>query len=363
MGAPLVRIGLVGYGKGGRLFHAPLIGHAEGCVLGGVVVWSPERRAALAADLPDVPVAGSLAELADAGVDAVVVTTPLDSHVELVREAVGLGLPVVCDKPFARDATAARATVLAAERSGVLLSVYQNRRWDADFRTVQQVVTAGAIGEVLLFESRMEQPPQPEGLPVTGGGALLDLGSHAIDQALHLFGPVRSVYAELRTAPAEVGFDEGFFVVLRHDGGVTSHVTGNWARQGDVGSRFRVDGAAATLVVPDDDGQTAADGRTDARVGRSRVGHGPREPVGRCPPRRRRRPRALAARRLERLLHQLRARRPRERTAPGRPLGRGHQPRGARCRTGQRGQRPGGRAQCYRPASVTALQRCTSLFR
>src|SRR4051794_36218422 len=189
--------------------------------------------------------------------DAVVVTTPLDSHIQLVREAIGLGLPVVCDKPFARDAAAARDTVLAAERADVLLTIYQNRRWDADFRTVQQVVTVGALGEVLLFESRMEQPPQPEGLPVTGGGALLDLGSHAVDQALHLFGPVRSVYAELRMAPGEVGFDEGFFVALRHDGGVTSHVTGNWARQGDVGSRFRVDGAAGTLVVPDDDGQTA----------------------------------------------------------------------------------------------------------
>jgi predicted dehydrogenase len=257
MSVPPVRIGLVGYGKGGRLFHAPLIGHAEGCVLGGVVVRSPERRAALATNLPDVPVAATLAELADAGVDAVVITTPLDSHMPLVREAVGLGLPVVCDKPFAPDATMARETVLTAERAGVLLTVYQNRRWDADFRTVQQVVAAGALGEVLLFESRMEQPPQPEGLPVTGGGALLDLGSHAVDQALHLFGPVRSVYAELRLAPGEDGFDEGFFLALRHDGGMTSHVTGNWARQGDVGSRFRVDGAAGTLVLPDDDGQTA----------------------------------------------------------------------------------------------------------
>src|SRR5687767_15355707 len=107
MSAPLIRIGLVGYGKGGRLFHAPLIGYAEGCVLGGVVVRSPDRRAALAADLPDVPVAATLAELAGTGVDAVVVTTPLDSHVQLVHEAIGLGLPVVCDKPFAPDATLA----------------------------------------------------------------------------------------------------------------------------------------------------------------------------------------------------------------------------------------------------------------
>src|SRR4051794_40895988 len=138
MSTPPVRIGLVGYGKGGRFFHAPLIGHAEGCVLGGVVVRSPERRAALAADLPEVPVTGSLAELADAGVDAVVVTTPLDSHIQLVREAVALGLPVVCDKPFARDAATARETVLAAERADVLLTIYQNRRWEPHRRTGQQ---------------------------------------------------------------------------------------------------------------------------------------------------------------------------------------------------------------------------------
>src|SRR3712207_6380921 len=180
MSAPPVRMGLVGYGKGGRLFHAPLIEYAQGCEIGGVVVRSPERQAALAADLPDVPVAGSLAELAEAGVDAVVVTTPLDSHVQLVHEAIGLGLPVVCDKPFARDARAAREAVLAAERAGVLLSVYQNRRWDADFRTVQRVVTAGDLGPVLRFESRMEQPPQTEGLPVDRksvvSGKSVDLG-------------------------------------------------------------------------------------------------------------------------------------------------------------------------------------------
>ena len=133
----------------------------------------------------------------------------------LVREAVELGLPVVCDKPFAPDATMARETVLAVERAGVLLTMYQSRRWDADFRTVPQVVTDGALGEVLLFESRMEQPPQPEGLPVTGGGALLDLDRHAVDQALHPLGPVRL----RRAAPGAGGrVRRGFPVALRHDG-------------------------------------------------------------------------------------------------------------------------------------------------
>src|SRR4051812_44709144 len=141
-----VRIGLVGFGKGGRFFHAPLITQAQGCELAGVVVRSPGRRADLAADHPGVPAYGSLAELADAGVDAVVVTTPLDSHIPLVLEAIARGLPVVCDKPFAADAATARDAVRAAEHAGVLLSVYQNRRWDADFLTVRRVVESGNLG-------------------------------------------------------------------------------------------------------------------------------------------------------------------------------------------------------------------------
>jgi predicted dehydrogenase len=255
-GSP-VRIGLVGYGRGGRYFHAPLITAAEGCELSGVVVRSAERRTGLAADHPGVQAYGSLAELADGGIEAVVVTTPLDSHVPLVREAVDRGLPVVCDKPFAVDAATARDTVLAAERAGILLSVYQNRRWDADFLTVARMVGSGELGDVVTFESRMEQYPQPEGLPMTGGGALLDLGSHAVDQARFLLGPVGSVYAELHHLPEDSAFDDRFFLALQHEGGASSRVIGHWALQGDLGQRFRVDGTSATLVVPDDDGQTA----------------------------------------------------------------------------------------------------------
>jgi predicted dehydrogenase len=262
-----VRIGLVGYGTGGRYFHAPLIEAADGCELAGVVVRSAPRRADLAADRPGVPTYRSLGELAAAGVDAVVVTTPLDTHMALVHEAVGLRLPVVSDKPFATDADAARNAALAAEHAGVLLSVYQNRRWDADFLTARQVLASGALGEVVSFESRMEQPLPANGLPTTGGGALLDLGSHAVDQALVLFGPVHSVYAELHVLPGD--YDDRFFAALRHRSGVSSHVFGNWGSQGEPGPRFRIAGAAATCVIEDDDGQTGRllEGRSPAGEG------------------------------------------------------------------------------------------------
>ncbi len=103
-----VRIGLAGYGRGGRFFHAPLIGLAPECALAGVLTRSPQRRAELAEDFPGLPAASSLAELAAAGIDAVVISTPLDTHEALVREAIALGLPAVCDKPFTPDANPAR---------------------------------------------------------------------------------------------------------------------------------------------------------------------------------------------------------------------------------------------------------------
>jgi predicted dehydrogenase len=264
MTRPPVRIALIGYGKGGRYFHAPALGAAEGCELAAVVVRSPERRADVARDHPGLPVYGSLAELTTDDVDAVVVTTPLDSHVALVREAIDLGLPVVCDKPFSADAATARDTVRAAERAGVPLSVYQNRRWDADFLTVREVLGSGDLGEVISFESRMEQYPPPGGVPTTGGGVLLDLGSHLVDQAICLFGPVRSVWAE--QSPHR---EDRFFLALRHVSGVSSHLIGSLAFQGEPGPRFRVVGANATCVVEDDDGQTerVLAGRTPADDG------------------------------------------------------------------------------------------------
>jgi predicted dehydrogenase len=269
MTGPTVRIGLVGYGMGGRYFHAPLIAGAAGCELAGVVTRSTERRAELARDSPGVTAYDSLADLAAAGVDAVVVSTPLHAHLPLVREAVGLGLPVVCDKPFAADAAAARATVELAARAGVLLSVYQNRRWDADLLTVGKVLGSGDLGDIITFESHLEQSPPTAGLPTTGGGVLLDLGTHAVDQAMVLFGPVSAVYGELHVLPELDGFDDRFFVALHHRNGVTSHLWGSWGLQGEPTSRFRVIGSAGTYAVNSDDGQTdrLLAGRTPATEG------------------------------------------------------------------------------------------------
>lgn len=220
-----VRFGIVGYGSGGRWFHAPFLRAAVGVDLVAVLARSTQKRAQVVEDLPGVQVVGSLPELAGL-VDAVVITTPPSTRRELVLEALGLGLHVIADKPFAPDAATARELVAAAQAVGKVLTPYHNRRWDPDIRTVRGLLDRGAVGEVTRFESRLDlhEPQTVEGGP--GGGVLSDLGSHLVDQALWLFGPVARVQAELQWVQTPHGrSDGGFDVVLRHRGGMVSRLT------------------------------------------------------------------------------------------------------------------------------------------
>jgi predicted dehydrogenase len=250
-----VRIGLVGYGFGGRYFHAPLISSAQECELVGVVTTSAERRELVTAEHPDVAVFDSLEAIAAAGVDAVSISTPAGTHSDLTEEAISLGLSVVCDKPFALDPAAARRSVALAAARGVTLSPYQNRRWDSDFLTVRGLVDDGTLGEVRRFESRFERYAPENGPGESGGGTLLDFGAHLVDQALILLGPVESVYAESRIR--ESGLDDDVFVALRHASGAVSHLWGSWSQYA-AGPRFRVTGSAASLVVTTGDTQEDA---------------------------------------------------------------------------------------------------------
>jgi len=250
-----VRIGLAGYGLGGRYFHAPLIASAANCEFLGVVTTSPERRRQVAEDL-GLPAFASLKDLASAGAEAVAISTPAATHVTLTQQVLRLGLAVVCDKPFAPDAEAARATVRLAEQLEVPISVYQNRRWDSDFLTVRELLSQGALGTLTVFESRFERFRPESGPSPAGGGALLDFGSHLVDQALVLGGPVTGVYAEMHYRAEPDGLDDDVFIALAHEGGVRSHLWGSW-RQGSPGPRFRVAGTKGAYVIQDVDGQEA----------------------------------------------------------------------------------------------------------
>jgi predicted dehydrogenase len=250
-----LRIGLVGYGFGGRYFHAPLIASAAECEFLGVVTNSPERRKAFADQFPGRATFDSLEQLATAGAEAVTISTPADTHVELTRQALRLGLAVVCDKPFALEAASARETVLLSEHLRVPLTVYQNRRWDADFLTVRRALADRVLGDAVRLESRFERFAPDPGPPASGGGTLLDFGSHLVDQALLLFGPARSVYAEMHASEHAEGRDDDAFIAITHANGVLSHLWGSW-RENAPGARFRMTGTAASYVgIPDMEGQ------------------------------------------------------------------------------------------------------------
>ncbi len=221
-----MRIGLAGYGVGGRYFHAPYIAAAQGIELAGVVTGNAQRRAEVAVDHPGLPVYDTLEDLLAAGVDAVTVTTPPQTRRDLVLRALAAGVHVVADKPFAPSAEVARELAAAAEAAGRLLAVFHNRRWDTDLRTVRAVLDSGRLGRLLRVESRFEldQPSTLEAGPQ--GGLLRDLGTHVVDQMIWLLGPVASVYAELDHVDLPGGrTDSGFTLSLTHRSGVSSRVT------------------------------------------------------------------------------------------------------------------------------------------
>ncbi|MGI4840457.1 MAG: Gfo/Idh/MocA family protein [Janthinobacterium lividum] len=252
-----MRIGLVGYGFGGRFFHAPLLTSLADAKLVGVVTRSDERRQQLSADHPGVPAFDSIGQLVEAGVDLLVICTPLPGRAALIQEAFDHGIAVVSDKPFAFNATEASALIAAAHSGGAPFTVYQNRRWDSDFLTVRKLIAEGTLGTVSHFESRFERySPQSLG-DTSAGGVLLDLGSHLVDQALQLFGAVETVYGELYYSPQAPDVDYGFFVALRHRSGVVSHLYGNKLQDAEP-RRFRVTGSNGTYCVEGLDGQEEA---------------------------------------------------------------------------------------------------------
>ncbi|MBA4860454.1 Gfo/Idh/MocA family oxidoreductase [Streptomyces sp. PSKA54] len=261
-----LRVGLIGYGLAGSVFHAPLIAATEGLALDTVVTSNPDRQKQAAAAFPEARLADTADELwARAGeLDLIVIASPNKTHVALATAALETGLPVVVDKPVAGTAAEARELAALAEGRGLLLSVFQNRRWDNDFRTLQQLLTDGELGDVWRFESRFERwRPHPKGGwresgdPEEIGGLLYDLGSHVVDQALVLFGPAVQVYAESDVRRPGAETDDDTFIAITHANGVRSHLYVS-ATAAQLGPRFRVLGSSAGYVKYGLDPQEAA---------------------------------------------------------------------------------------------------------
>ncbi|HEX6458143.1 MAG TPA: Gfo/Idh/MocA family oxidoreductase [Thermoleophilaceae bacterium] len=236
-----LRAGVAGYGLAGEVFHAPLIDSVEGLEVAGIVTANAERADRARAAFPDAAVVGSVDELWDA-IDVLVVAAPNRAHLPLALAAFERDVPVVMDKPMASSLEEAEQMVDAGGR----LTVFQNRRFDGDFLTLQAQLAE--LGAITRFESRFERF-RPEvgpgwrelGDAAEGGGLLLDLGAHLVDQARVLFGDPLSVYAELHKRRPGAEVEDDVFLALEHERGVRSHL---WmsAVAPLHGPRFRVSG-------------------------------------------------------------------------------------------------------------------------
>ncbi|HKP58607.1 MAG TPA: oxidoreductase [Polyangiales bacterium] len=244
-----IRVGVVGFGYAAETFHVPLLRATEGYRITMVA----SRRGALLADaLPGVVVVPDPLQLVGhPEVDLVVIASPNDSHAQLAAAALQANRHVVVDKPFTVTLAEARQLAAAASRSGRVLSVFHNRRWDSDFLTVQRAVREGLLGRVAVLESRIDRfRPQVRDRWREGGGRgaglLYDLGPHLIDQALVLFGAPDRVCATLAQQRAGGQSTDFVQVVLRYSErvvtlGASMLVSGGTAR-------FVVHGERASLV-------------------------------------------------------------------------------------------------------------------
>jgi predicted dehydrogenase len=202
----------------GRVFHAPFLAAHEGFEF--YAVWERSKNEA-AQRYPGVKTYRTLDELlADSAVELVIVNTPNATHFEYTKKALEAGKHVVVEKPFVVTAAEGRELQQLAAQQGKLLTVFQNRRWDSDFKTMKSVVADALLGEVVEAEFHFDRykeelsPKQHKETPGPGTGALYDLGSHLIDQALHLFGTPQAVFADIRILRPISKVDDYFEVLL-----------------------------------------------------------------------------------------------------------------------------------------------------
>jgi predicted dehydrogenase len=252
-----IGVGLIGYGLGGRAFHAPYVGVTPGMTLRAVV---SRDAAKVQKDLPDMRVVSDVETLlVEPGIDLVIVSSPDALHVEHALAAIAAGKHVLVDKPFATTLADARRVATAAEAGGRLLTVFQNRRWDSDFLTLNRLIDEGVLGEIVQFESHFDRwRPVPAAVwkEARAGGAWLDLGPHLVDQALQVFGMPEAISADLATLRDEAPAPDYFHVTLRYPRRrVILHASKLVA---DHGLRFAVHGTGGSWIKHGTEPQEAA---------------------------------------------------------------------------------------------------------
>jgi scyllo-inositol 2-dehydrogenase (NADP+) len=217
-----IGVAVIGFGLAGQVFHAPFVSAVPGLRL-EVIVQRKGDEAGKA--YPSARILRSVEEaLKDAKVQLVVVGTPNETHFDLAKQALLAGKHVVIDKPFAATSAEAGELKELAEKQGVVLAPFHNRRWDGDFLTVRRLLAEEAVGRLVTYESHFDRfRPLPrentwkEGANAANG-LLMDLGPHLVDQALALFGAPVGITASVRKDRDKTEIEDAFDITLEYPG-------------------------------------------------------------------------------------------------------------------------------------------------
>jgi scyllo-inositol 2-dehydrogenase (NADP+) len=217
-----IGVAVIGFGLAGQVFHAPFVSAVPGLRLEAIV----QRKGDEAGKAyPSTRILRSVEEaLGDAAVQLVVVGTPNETHFALAKQALLAGKHVVIDKPFAPTSAEAKELKELAEKQGVVLAPFHNRRWDGDFLTVRRLLAEQAVGRLVMYESHLDRfRPLPrentwkEGAN-SANGLLMDLGPHLVDQALALFGAPVGITASVRMDRDKTDIEDAFDITLEYPG-------------------------------------------------------------------------------------------------------------------------------------------------
>ena len=227
----MIEVGLIGFGLGGRAFHAPIIHQVPGLRLAAIL----QRHGNTSEEFyPDAKIVRDLDELlAIESISLIAVATPNETHYPYAKRALEAGKHVVVDKPFTNTLAEARELVALAQKKNLVLSVYQDRRFDSDFRAVQKLLADGTLGKMIRFETAFDRcrPVVKHGgwkeLPKPGSGVFFDLGPHLIDQILLLFGPPEALLADIRNEREGTLTNDAFDVTFYYKNGFRAYAQQN----------------------------------------------------------------------------------------------------------------------------------------
>ncbi|WP_046174307.1 oxidoreductase [Domibacillus indicus] len=249
---------IIGYGFSGSTFHSPFLKTMEEFEVVCVLSSNEEK---VKKNLPDTDVEQAIDEVIKRDdVELIVVTTPSSLHFDITKKALQAGKHIVLEKPMVPTSKEAEELTACAREHGVMLSVFQNRRYDGNFLTVKKLIDEGKLGDIYFYEAHYDrfEPAVAKGWREENkpaSGVLYDLGAHLIDQALALFGMPDSITADIQKQRPEAIVDDYFHLILTYG---TKRVTLHSSMLSfEQGSKYKVHGSQGTFMKKGEDPQEA----------------------------------------------------------------------------------------------------------